>query len=169
MKAKIAMVSLLLLLFIGVASAYQYTDSDGRIHIVSDSVAVRHADGDTVANVSDGLHSISDTDKEFVRLVHLYISKNIEYVSDGGWQVKSPDKTIQDLSGDCSEMALLEVAMLTRHGVDAVIIYGVVPGVGLHDAVEVHLDHYYYRTDAIEQPAFSKIGDGLHPDEKISY
>lgn len=64
-------------------------------------------------------------------------------------------------------MALLEVSALMMHGINTHVIYGMVPGMGLHDAVEVHLNHYVFRTDAMEQPVFVKLGEGLHPDEKI--
>lgn len=169
MKLKVLLLFIAMVFLVCVSSAIQYTDQDGRIHCVSDSFVVRYVDGDNVSVVSDRLHALASNDREFVRLVHLYISRNIRHVSDCGWNVKSPEKTILDLTRDCSEKSLLEVEMLTRHKIDAKVIHGIVPNVGLHDAVEVHLDHYVYRTDAKEQPTFSKIGDGLHPSEQILY
>ena len=158
---------LVIWLVVGQVSAYQYTDDNGTIIVKPDTARYAYVVGDTPQIVADRLYSLSGTADEFVRTVHLYIVRNVKYVSDGSWMVKSPERTLIDLAGDCSEMALLEVSLLTRHGIDARIIYGMVPSAGLHDAVEVHLNHYVFRTDATEQPVFVKLGDGLHPDEKI--
>ena len=106
-------------LLVGQASAYQYTDDDGTIIVKPDTARYAYVAGDTPEIVADRLYSISRTGDEFVRLVHLYIVRNVKYVSDGSWTVKSPERTLIDLAGDCSEMALLEVSILTRHGIDA--------------------------------------------------
>lgn len=158
---------LMIWLFSEQVSAYQYTDKNGVIHALPDSAVVQYVKGDTTDIVSERLRSMSKSDRDFVKITHLYIEKNIKWVSDGAWVVKSPEKTMYDLTGDCSERSLLEATMLTMQGIDAHVVYGVLPGMGLHDAVEVHIDHYVYRTDAKEMPSFAKFGDGLHPNEKV--
>lgn len=155
-------------LLVGYATALQYTGDDGRIHVVSDTALLQYQHGDTPAVVADRLRQDSASDSEFVRLVHQYVQRNVKYSSTpSNWQVKSPERTMRDLTGDCSEMALLQAAMLTMHGIDARVIYGSIIGVGLHDSVEVHMNHHITRIDAAEIPVFVKLGDGLHPDEKI--
>lgn len=158
---------LIIWIAVGPASAYEVAGDDGRIIVKPDTARIAYVEGDTPQIVAGRLHAASKSDKEFVRLVYLYTMRNIKYTTDGGWSVKSPEKTMQDRTGDCSEYALLEKTMLTMYGIDARIVYGTIPGTGLHDAVEVHLDHYFYRLDDMELPVFVKIGDGLHPDEKI--
>ena len=150
------------------ASAIQYTDDAGVIHAVDGITPYLKVAGDTPTIAADRLRELFPSDKEFVMAVYRYAIINVVQPAENqGWIVKNPQRSIDDGTGDCSERALLIVAMLTPHWIDARIIYGTVPGIGLHDTVEIHLNKYISRIDAADLPTFFKLGDGMHPDEKI--
>ena len=150
------------------ASAIQYTDDAGVIHAVDGITQYLKVAGDTPAIAADRLREIFPDDKEFVAAVYRYALINVVQPAENqGWAVKTPQRSLDDGTGDCSERALLMVEMLTQYGIDARVIYGTVPGMGLHDTVEIHMNKYISRIDEKDLPTFFKIGDGMHPDEKI--
>ena len=108
----------------------------------------------------------SKDDQDFIRIVNSVVERRIKYVTTGGWEVKCPERTLKEQTGDCSEKALLKVAMLTSQGIDAHVVYGIMNGVS-HDTVEVRTGKYVKFIDPSEQDAFTKLGDGLHPQEIV--
>jgi hypothetical protein len=125
-------------------------------------------EGDTPAIAADRLRELFPSDKEFVAAVYRYALINVVQPAENqGWIVKNPQRSLDDGTGDCSERAVLMVEMLTLTGIGAHTIYGTVPGIGLHDTVEIHLNKYISRIDAADLQTFYKLGDGMHPDEKI--
>jgi len=109
-------------------------------------------------------HSTSDQD--FVRIVNSVVERQVKYVALGTWDVKSPERTMIEKTGDCSEKALLKVAMLTSQGINAQVVYGTMNGI-THDTVEVRLGKYVMFINPSEQGVFLKSGNGLHPKEVI--
>jgi len=152
----------------GSASGMQYTDSDGTIHVFDARTAYLKQPGDTPEIAADRLWSMSADDVEYIDAAYHYALINVVQPAENqGWIVKNPQRSLDDGIGDCSERSLLIVAMLTQYGIDARVIYGTVPGIGLHDTVEIHRNKYISRIDEKDLPTFYKLGDGLHPDEKI--
>lgn len=107
------------------------------------------------------------TDEQFVDVVHRWVERNIRYVTTGGWEVKSAERTFREKTGDCSEKALLKEAMLKSQGIDARYIWGVTGTGQLHASVETHVGQYCRRIDERECPVFTKVGDGIHPREVV--
>lgn len=118
----------------------------------------------SVNDTADMLHTNILTDWAYVNAVNNYVKDNIRYYTNHGWLVKTPEITLQDKTGDCSEIAVLKTAMLQRHGIDAHVVHGKIPG-GLHDTVEIHIGGYRNIIDRWYYPTFEKMGDGLHPSE----
>lgn len=107
------------------------------------------------------------TDEQFVNVIHRWVERNIKYVTTGRWEVKSPERTFREKTGDCSEKALLKEVMLKSQGIDARYIWGMTGTGKLHATVETHVGHYCRRIDERECPVFSKMGEGLHPQEIV--
>lgn len=57
--------------------------------------------------------------------------------------------------------------MLNRHDIDATVVYGEIPGIGLHDSVQVHVGLITWVIDRWSYPGFEVQGYGLHPREYI--
>jgi transglutaminase-like putative cysteine protease len=152
----------------GPASGMQYTDSTGTIHVVDARAAYLKQPGDTPEIAAERLRGMAPDDGDYIAAAYQYALINvIQPAENRGWIVKNPQRSLDDGTGDCSERALLIVAMLGQYGIDARVIYGTVPGIGLHDTVEIHRNKYISRIDAADLPTFFKLGDGMHPDEKI--
>jgi len=150
----------------GHAAALQYTDSTGTVHVSQAEDLFLKQSGDTPEIAAERLRSMSANNEDYIAAVYRYAVTNVRQ-AEGGWTVKSPQRALDEGTGDCSERALLIVEMLTHEGIDARVIYGTIPGVGLHDTVEIHEGKYPSIIDAELAPTFHKIGDGMHPDEKI--
>ena len=119
----------------------------------------------TIEETADIIHKNSDDDWTFVKNVDDYVNYYIKYKYTGTLAVKSPELAWQDRIGDCSELSQVKAKMLTKHGVDAKVVSGYVPGYGYHSTVEVHADHYWKYIDAKDYPGFVKQCDGILPGE----
>ena len=126
------------------------------------------AEAATVNETADMLYANNSGEWGYLFAVDRYVNENIEYRRTGTWAVKTAELTLETRSGDCSEMAVLKTAMLVRHGIDAKVIHGDIPGAGLHDTVEVRMGGFKPTwIDRRGYPGFHKRGDGLAPGEYI--
>jgi transglutaminase-like putative cysteine protease len=116
----------------------------------------------TFQQVAMTMSRLTSDDKKFVEKVNYYVHKVIRYETTGGWEVRSPERCWREGRGDCSEMALLIVEMLKIRGIEAQVVHGYLRG-QLHDTVEYRLGKHRMVLDE----GFSKIGNGLHPREKV--
>ena len=107
------------------------------------------------------------SDEEFVRVINKVVEELIDYRQGCGWTVLAPERALRERQGDCSEKALLKVAMLASQGIDCHVVHGIFGGIP-HDTVEVHLGHYVtFINQAEEDGKFTKLGDGLDPREVV--
>jgi len=123
----------------------------------------------TIEEQSNYLHNITTGDHLFVVTVNNWVNRNIEYHNDvENWHANSTDITWQNQIGDCSEYALLKAQMLSPY-VEARVVYGNVEGTGLHDTVEAFYEGEWHYVDIFKGKEFTKLGNGLHPDEIVVY
>lgn len=106
-------------------------------------------------------------DQLFVDTVHFYVLEHYTYrtlTGDAAWDVQSPDRFWRSGVGDCSELALLEAAMLSPR-IDARVVTGYNRGGYPHDTVELHMNGYVKYID--QGTGFVKLHDGLDANERV--
>lgn len=124
--------------------------------------------GHNMTEVSNSIYANSSNEKEFVQKINYFVdSEFIRTDMKNTFAVKSPEYFWETKTGDCSEFSLLKAEMLKYKGIDARMVSGLVPNLGNHDTVEIHLNQFYWFIDEKELPTFAKIYDGLHPMEYI--
>ncbi len=109
--------------------------------------------------------SISEPDDDkFITRVQGYVNWRIRYNdSTTTWDVLEPNASWQTRTGDCSERALLMVAMLQPR-VDARVVWGRMPSGILHDSVQVVRNGtVIWKMD----PELDVMGVGMHPRERV--
>jgi len=121
----------------------------------------------SINQTADKIFSESTSDFQYIHKIDEFINSNIYYVTTRGWAVTPIKTTWSTQRGDCSEIALIKTYMLVRNGIDAHVVYGTIPGIGLHDTVEIHVGAYRNIIDRWTFPKFEKLGDGLHPSEYL--
>jgi hypothetical protein len=118
------------------------------------------------ANYIDSAYNISinePDDMKFIQKIRGVVNWNIKYGnSSKSWDVLEPNLTWKIRRGDCSEKSLLLAAMLQPR-INATVVWGTMPSGGLHDTVEITYNNHTWIKDA----GFVKLGDGLHPKEKV--
>jgi hypothetical protein len=116
--------------------------------------------------ISDILHTNSTDDTKFVSNVNFYTQSHIRYsynITD--WSVETPNRTWQTGQGSCIDIALLDTAMLTRHGIDAHIVYGLANGNKPHTTVQIKIGSSSFMIDHRTVTQYQKLGDGLAPGQ----
>ena len=109
-----------------------------------------------------------DYEYHYVRCTYEFTDSYVTFDNSSGLAVRSPQRTFTERRGDCSEMSLFMAELLQRRGIDATVIWGVIPGRGYHDTVIIHNpDKTWWMIDAWAYPDFIKLGDGLMPGEYI--
>jgi transglutaminase-like putative cysteine protease len=122
--------------------------------------------GTTWWNISDGIYANATTPQDFVADVNFYTQIHVNYhynITD--WSVETPNLTWQTRTGSCIDIAILDTAMLTRHGIDAHIVYGLANGKYRHTTVQVKIGANQFFIDHRTIQQYQKTGDGLAPGE----
>ena len=122
--------------------------------------------GQSWEQISDILYTNSTDDTEFVSIVNFYTQSHIRYsynITD--WSVETPNRTWQTGQGSCIDIALLDTAMLTRHGIDAHIVYGLANGNKPHTTVQIKIGSSSFMIDHRTVTQYQKLGDGLEPGQ----
>lgn len=115
---------------------------------------------DTYMTVSDTIWANSSSQWEFINRVNFYVNSRITYkYNRSEWGIKSPNLTWSTGTGACGELALLKLAMLTQHGVNAHVVWGFIPTGEGHYTVE--LSDYGTIIDYKTIPIYIKRGDGI--------
>lgn len=126
-------------------------------------------DTETWQQAAGKISRLVPDDKEFILAIYRRVQMRVPWRAINSWTIHDPDRSWQDRYGDCSEQAVLTQAMIlhARPHLDVRQVWGVCPGRGRHDTLEVHLNKYVWYIDAAYQPGFVKIGDGLVPGERV--
>jgi len=122
--------------------------------------------GTTWQAVSDGIYANATSPQDYVNDVNFYTQIHVRYHYDvKDWSVETPNRTWQTGQGSCIDIAVLDAAMLTRHGIDAHIVYGLAYGQYHHTTVQVTIGANQFMIDHRTVTQYQKLGDGLAPRE----
>jgi hypothetical protein len=124
---------------------------------------------ETHQEVSNHLWNYSQGNESFyIRVVFWWTNTFIKPDMNSTFAVRSPERTMYERKGDCSEYSLLITQMLNYHGINASVIHGfMLVGGYAHDSVEIHQNNITWIIDKEYHPSFNKIGDGLFQQEWI--
>lgn len=116
---------------------------------------------------NDGLMYTPRPNHYYINTVHDYVWSHINYERNPAeYRIRSPNLTWEMGNGSCSEVALLETAMLNYKGIDAHPVLVQLPNLDYHETVEIHDDTLTY---TIDNTNYIKKQDGLMRWSEVVY